>query len=78
MPDLQRRFLLESKRIMITGATGYLGRAMAMGLAEMGASVILNGRSRQHVELFAAELCKMGFDAEPAVFDVNDERIFRQ
>ena len=74
MPDLQRRFLLESKRIMITGATGYLGRAMAMGLAEMGASVILNGRSRQHVELFAAELCKMGFDAEPAVFDVNDEQ----
>jgi len=72
MPDLQGRFSLDTKRIMITGANGYLGRAMAMGLAEMGASVILNGRNRQPLELFAAELCEMGFNAEPAVFDVND------
>ena len=74
MPDLPRCFSVESKRILITGANGYLGRAMAMGLAETGANVILNGRNRQRVELFAAELREMGFDAEPAVFDVNDER----
>ena len=74
MPDLHRRFGLDTKRIMVTGATGHLGRSMAIGLVEMGASVILNGRNRQGVELFAAELCKMGFNAEPAVFDVNDEQ----
>lgn len=74
MPDLHRRFGLDTKRIMITGATGHLGRSMAIGLVEVGASVILNGRNREGVELFAAELCKMGFNAEPAVFDVNDEQ----
>lgn len=74
MTDLPQRFSLESRQVLITGAAGYLGRAMALGLAEMGANVILNGRNRERVEQFADELCKMGFNATPAVFDVNDEQ----
>jgi NAD(P)-dependent dehydrogenase (short-subunit alcohol dehydrogenase family) len=77
MPDLLKRFSLDSRQVLITGATGYLGRAMARGVAEMGASVFLNGRNRRRVEMLAAELCKMGFDATPAVFDVNDGRAVR-
>lgn len=74
MTDLTQRFSLESRQVFITGATGYLGRAMAFGLAELGANVILNGRNRERVEQFADELCKMDFKATPAVFDINNEQ----
>ena len=73
MTDLPQRFSLEFKQVLVTGATGYLGRAMSIGLAELGANVILNGRNPERVEQFAAELRKKGFRATPAVFDVNDE-----
>lgn len=73
MFDLPQRFSLEFKHVLLTGATGYLGRAMSIGLAELGANVIINGRNRERVEQFAEELCKMGLRATPAVFDVNDE-----
>lgn len=77
MTDLARRFSLDSRQVLITGATGYLGRAMALGLAEMGANVIVNGRNHERVEQFTDELCKMSFNATPAVFDVNDEQAVR-
>lgn len=77
MTDLPQRFSLEFRQVLITGATGYLGRTMALGLVEMGANVILNGRDRERVEQFADELCKMGFKAKPAVFDVNNEQDVR-
>lgn len=74
MTDLPKRFSLEARKILVTGATGYLGRAMALGLVEMGAHVLLNGRNRERVEQLATELCKTGFKAAPAVFDINDEQ----
>jgi NAD(P)-dependent dehydrogenase (short-subunit alcohol dehydrogenase family) len=77
MTDLPNRFSLEFKQVLVTGATGYLGRAMSIGLAELGANVILNGRNRERVEQFAEELCKMGFNPTLAVFDVNDEQAVR-
>lgn len=73
MIDLPRRFSLESRHVLVTGATGYLGRAMTLGLAELGAKVILNGRNRERVERCVAELHSIGFKAIPAVFDINDE-----
>ena len=78
MSDLPQRFLLDSRKVLITGATGYLGRAMAHGLAELGANVIINGRNSERVEQFVAELCGMGFRATPAVFDINDEQTVRR
>ncbi|MDK2776147.1 MAG: SDR family oxidoreductase [Pseudomonadota bacterium] len=77
MPDLSNKFSLKSKRILVTGATGYLGRAMVVGLAEMGATVILNGRNRKQVEEYTEELCSSGFKAISAVFDINDEDAVR-
>jgi NAD(P)-dependent dehydrogenase (short-subunit alcohol dehydrogenase family) len=50
---------------------------MALGLAELGANVIINGRNRERVEQFAAELNGMGFRATPAVFDINDKKSVR-
>lgn len=77
MTKLAQCFSLKSRQVLITGATGYLGRAMALGLAELGANVILNGRNRERVEQFTAEICKMGLEATPAVFDINDEQSVR-
>jgi NAD(P)-dependent dehydrogenase (short-subunit alcohol dehydrogenase family) len=78
MTSLQQRFSLKSKSVLVTGATGYLGRAMARGLAEFGANVLVNGRSPARVEACVAELHDSGLAATPAVFDINDEAAVHQ
>jgi 3-oxoacyl-[acyl-carrier protein] reductase len=46
----------EGRVVVITGATGYLGRALAQGFADAGATLFLNGRSRESLDALAAEL----------------------
>ncbi len=76
--SLQQRFSLQRKQVLVTGATGYLGRSMASGLAELGAHVLVNGRSHERVLERVAKLRELGFTASPAVFDVNDEAAVKQ
>ncbi|MCL5043070.1 MAG: SDR family oxidoreductase [Gammaproteobacteria bacterium] len=78
MTSLPQRFSLESKSVLVTGATGYLGRAMVRGLAELGANVLVNGRNPERVEACVAELCDSGLVATSAVFDINDEAAVHQ
>lgn len=78
MTSLPQRFSLKSKNVLVTGATGYLGRAMARGLAELGANVLINGRNRERVEESVAALCSSGLTATPAIFDINDEAAVEQ
>jgi NAD(P)-dependent dehydrogenase (short-subunit alcohol dehydrogenase family) len=47
---------LSARRVLITGATSGLGRAMAGALAAAGAEVAVTGRSRERAERVAAEL----------------------
>jgi NAD(P)-dependent dehydrogenase (short-subunit alcohol dehydrogenase family) len=47
VPDL---FCLQGKVAIVTGASGYLGEALAKGLAEAGASVVVTSRSLQRAE----------------------------
>lgn len=70
---LRQRFSLQGKQVLVTGATGYLGRAMTLGLAELGAHVLVNGRSYERVLERVAKLRKIGLAASPAVFDINNE-----
>ncbi|HEX8651057.1 MAG TPA: SDR family NAD(P)-dependent oxidoreductase [Pyrinomonadaceae bacterium] len=42
--------------IVITGATGYLGRALAHGFSDAGATLFLNGRNQETLDALAAEL----------------------
>jgi len=44
------------KKVLLTGATGGLGRAMASTLARAGAEVILSGRSEEALQGLAADL----------------------
>lgn len=64
-------FSLKEKSVLVTGATGYLGRAMAYTFAEAGAKVFVNSRVKQDADAFVAELEGEGHDAESAVFDVT-------
>lgn len=72
------RFSLSGKTAFLSGATGYLGRAMARALAEAGAHVFLNGRNPDTCDMLAAELCADGFKASAAPFDITcQEQITR-
>ena len=44
------------KRALLTGATGGLGRAIALGLAGGGAELVLSSRKPEELEALAAEL----------------------
>lgn len=71
-------FSLKGKRALITGASGYLGSAMSMALAEAGAHVILNVRqfSRGETLLKSIEAC--GCSAEILELDICDERAVQE
>ena len=57
---------------MITGSVAGLGKAMAMALARQGATVILNGRSDEHLETTKQEFSSLGLDVHKACFDNSD------
>jgi NAD(P)-dependent dehydrogenase (short-subunit alcohol dehydrogenase family) len=58
--------LLEGRSILITGASGGLGRALALGCARAGASVILCGRNAAKLEHLYDEIEALGA-ARPAI-----------
>ena len=47
---------IAGKRALLTGATGGIGRAIAVALAERGASVVLSSRKREELDALAAAL----------------------
>jgi NAD(P)-dependent dehydrogenase (short-subunit alcohol dehydrogenase family) len=67
-------FSVQGKTVLITGATGYLGSAMAFMLSEAGAHVLVNSRSQEKSETLVNSLVASGNSAEPAVFDVTDQQ----
>lgn len=68
---MQTLFDMTGQTILITGATGYLGRAMTLALARAGAEVLINGRSAERCKAFAEDLRAMGLMVRPAAFDVT-------
>src|SRR3954468_15495977 len=65
-------FDLSGKVALVTGGGSGLGHAMARGLAEAGATVILNGRGRDKLEQAAGEFRDAALRAGLAAFDVTD------
>ncbi len=51
-----------NKVAIITGSSGGIGKATAIGLAKQGASIVINGRNQEKLELVKKELEQMGFD----------------
>ncbi len=67
-----RAFDLSGRTALITGGGSGLGFAMAQGLAEAGALVVLNGRTAAKLDAAADRLRTLGLRAETVVFDVAD------
>jgi gluconate 5-dehydrogenase len=66
-------FDLTGRTALVTGSSRGLGRAIAQGLAEAGAAVILNGVDAGRLEAAAAEMRAGGHEVAEAGFDVTDE-----
>jgi NAD(P)-dependent dehydrogenase (short-subunit alcohol dehydrogenase family) len=49
---------LTGKRAIVTGSTSGIGFAIARGLAEAGAAVVLNGRSQKSVDAATKRLAQ--------------------
>lgn len=66
-------FDLTGKRVLITGGTHGLGMAMATGLADAGATLFINGHSRERLDRAIVSYQKLGFNATGFLFDVTSE-----
>jgi len=65
-------FSLDGRVALVTGASRGLGFAMAQGLAQAGATVVLNGRDPATLAARQAEIEAAGGKAAVAAFDVRD------
>jgi gluconate 5-dehydrogenase len=70
--NLERRFGLQGRIALVTGSSAGIGCALAIGLAEAGAEVIVNGRSADKVDAVVAQIKGAGGKAYGAIFDVTD------
>jgi len=65
-------FDLTGRTALITGSTRGIGFALAQGLAEAGAAVILNSRQQDAVTQAVSKLQALGLNARGAAFDVAE------
>jgi NAD(P)-dependent dehydrogenase (short-subunit alcohol dehydrogenase family) len=63
---------LAGRVILVTGATGGIGRALAHALVRHGATVLLHGRDAKRLDALYRELAPLG--PEPAVAQLDLER----
>lgn len=66
-------FDLSGKTAFVTGATHGLGMAMATGLAEAGASIIISSTSSKKLNQALSDYKSKGFDASGVLLDVTDD-----
>jgi gluconate 5-dehydrogenase len=67
---VERLFGLSGLVALVTGSSSGIGLALAGGLAEAGAHVVINGRNAGKVDAAVAQLRAAGAQADAAPFDV--------
>lgn len=67
-------FQLAGRTALVTGSSQGLGLTLARGLAQAGATVVLNARNRDKLDTSVAQLREEGFSVHGAAFDVTDSR----
>lgn len=65
-------FSLAGRTALVTGASRGLGRAIALGLAQAGARVILAARDQAKLDAVAAEIARIGSTASTITFELAD------
>ncbi|HEX2618785.1 MAG TPA: SDR family NAD(P)-dependent oxidoreductase, partial [Phototrophicaceae bacterium] len=58
---------MHGKTVLVTGATSGIGQETALGLAKLGAQVIITGRNRQRGEAAVAEIQQASGSGNPRV-----------
>ena len=71
-------FDLQDKHILITGATGHLGKKISVDLAKMGAIIYVNSRTRAACMELVDEIKSNGDNAICAAFDVTHEQSIKE
>ena len=61
---IKEKFYLKNKIAIITGSSKGIGKAMARGLAEFGATVVVSSRKQEAVAQVAEEFKELKFSAE--------------
>lgn len=77
-PVLQRLFGLEGKVALVTGASGGIGRALALGLAEAGAAIGIHGRNVEHLKEAHEEVEALGARSVVLTAEVGDVEACRK
>ena len=70
-------FSLSGKQALITGSSQGIGFALAQGLAEAGATIVLNGRDANKLGTAAEALQGKGATVKTLAFDVTDHDAVR-
>src|SRR5690606_1189207 len=71
-------FSLEGKVIVITGATGVLGKYFALAVSRAGGKVAILGRSAERAQERVEEIKSEGGEAMAVITDVMDEAKVKQ
>jgi 2-deoxy-D-gluconate 3-dehydrogenase len=72
-----KMFDLSGKVAVVTGGNGGIGRGIAVGLAEAGASVAVLARNEERNQSTLAELKKLGVPAMSLKLDVSERKLLK-
>ena len=70
-------FRLDGRLALVTGSSSGIGFALARGLGEAGASLVLNGRNNSKLEQAASVLRSEGLTVHTSVFDASSAEAVR-
>lgn len=71
-------FRLDGRMALVTGSSAGIGFALARGLGQAGAALVLNGRDAAKLESAAKQLRKEGMSVHTRCFDVTDGAAVKQ
>ncbi|MEM9427145.1 MAG: SDR family oxidoreductase [Pseudomonadota bacterium] len=74
---MSQLFSLTGRRALVTGSSQGIGHALARGMAEAGASIVLNGRDAAKLKAAATRLREAGATVDILAFDVTDHNAAR-
>ena len=70
--DIKTLFDLRGRVVVVTGGTGFYGKPISEGLAEVGAHVVIASRNQQRCEDWADTLRGRGLAASSDAYDQSD------